>query len=52
VQQALAELGQGNSFGELALKNEEPRAATIIATELCWLITLDKATYQEVVMAY
>lgn len=43
------DLSPGDSFGELALLHNEPRAATIIATEPTWLITLDKTSYMNII---
>jgi CRP-like cAMP-binding protein len=37
-----AHLGAGDSFGELALINDEPRAATIQCLNECYFATLDK----------
>jgi CRP-like cAMP-binding protein len=39
----------GSSFGELALTTGEPRAASVIAKDVSWLITLNKDVYHEIV---
>jgi len=44
----LVNLGVGAFFGELALLNDEPRAATVIATEEVELLTLSQKIFQEV----
>jgi CRP-like cAMP-binding protein len=38
----------GNSFGELALINHEPRAATIKCLSTCYLAVLSKEDYAKV----
>ena len=46
------ELAIGNSgisFGEMALIKNEPRNATIIALEKCFLISIDKSDYTKIV---
>ena len=40
----------GASFGELALINREPRAATIKAVTNCYFATLDKEDYTRILM--
>ena len=45
----VAELNKGKSFGELALIYGAPRSATIITSEPCYFIVLDKNTYESVV---
>jgi CRP-like cAMP-binding protein len=37
----------GSSFGELALMNDKPRAASIITTSECHFATLSKADYKK-----
>ena len=37
---------QGQSFGELALMNKKPRAATITCLKECHFATLDRDNYQ------
>ena len=37
-----AHLSAGDSFGELALINDEPRAATVTCLNECYFATLDK----------
>jgi cAMP-dependent protein kinase regulator len=49
LRQVLKEYGPGGSFGERAIITEEPRAATVIATENSWLITLEADVYHEIV---
>jgi CRP-like cAMP-binding protein len=44
----LARLGAGQSFGELALLSNAPRAATITALEPLCTYTIDKATFNSV----
>lgn len=39
----------GESFGELALLYNAPRAATILANEDCVLFSLDRATFNHIV---
>ena len=48
-QRRLVDLNPGDSFGELALESEKPRAATVIATNDSLLITLDREVYQTVI---
>jgi CRP-like cAMP-binding protein len=38
--------GSGNSFGELALKDNKPRAATIVTTQDCYFATISKSDYK------
>ena len=42
----VAELSDGKSFGELALLNNKPRAATIIAIEDTDFATMDKPSFK------
>jgi CRP-like cAMP-binding protein len=42
-------LNKGDSFGELALANNAPRAATIIAAMDTNLVTLSRAEYQKII---
>ena len=47
--QVLVTLGPGDSFGELALLNEEPRAASCIVSSLkCELMVIKKIDFQEI----
>ncbi|KAJ3098624.1 hypothetical protein HDU97_003889 [Phlyctochytrium planicorne] len=39
------ELGEGNGFGELALVNDQRRAATILTTTPCKLLRVEKGDY-------
>ena len=41
----VAELGDGKSFGELALLNYKPRAASIMTEDETDFATMDKGTY-------
>lgn len=40
--------GEGYAFGELALLERKPRAATIICEEDCDFAVLDKAPFQQI----
>lgn len=42
------ELGSGKFFGELALLNEEPRAASVKATTKVSALSIDRATFKRV----
>lgn len=44
----VAELGQGQYFGEAALLRDEPRNATIVARTKCTFYTLGKADFKDV----
>ena len=44
----LIELGDGCSFGEMALIKNEPRNATIIALEDCITVTVDRTDYKKI----
>lgn len=41
----------GNSFGELALLHNAPRAATVVATSDCKLWALDRVSFRKIVMS-
>lgn len=41
----LGDLNSGDSFGELALMNEAPRAASLVAKQPCFLMILTKQMY-------
>jgi cAMP-dependent protein kinase regulator len=43
--------GPGDSFGELALLYDAPRAATIKASTDCILWTMDRSTFRTILMA-
>jgi CRP-like cAMP-binding protein len=43
----LAELGPGNSFGEMALLTGEPRSATVVAVKDTSLLRIDKEHFDE-----
>ena len=47
----LNQLGEGDVFGELALLDPEPRAATVKAAESSRLLRLDEAHFREVLEA-
>lgn len=38
-----------DGFGDLALVNDEPRAATIITTEFCQLVYIDRSDFNRIV---
>ena len=42
----VGKLRSGNYFGELALMQNAPRAATIVAGDNCKLVKLDRASFQ------
>jgi CRP-like cAMP-binding protein len=42
-------LGPGDGFGELALVNDRPRAATIVTTAPCVLVHVEKGDYNRIV---
>lgn len=46
----VASCGPGNSFGELALMYNAPRAATVISTESSMLWALDRITFRRILM--
>ena len=39
-------LGIGKSFGDMALIQNKPRNATIVARSKCYFATLDKSSYE------
>ena len=41
----VAQYCEGQSFGELALINDEPRQATVACLSDCFFATLDKSDY-------
>ncbi len=45
-QQCIATILPGDSFGEMALVNKEPRSATVIALEDCRLFVLNETTFE------
>jgi hypothetical protein len=45
----LAELGVGTHFGEMALLNQRPRAATVVAKEAARLLVMDRTNFNELV---
>eukprot|EP00753_Platysulcus_tardus_P016902 PLAT6116.1.p1 GENE.PLAT6116.1~~PLAT6116.1.p1 ORF type:complete len:714 (-),score=221.41 PLAT6116.1:1396-3339(-) len=48
VEFTVCTLGNGQSFGELALSSERPRAATIVTSLPCHFACIDKADYQRI----
>jgi CRP-like cAMP-binding protein len=48
----VAVLGSGHLFGELALLDGSPRAATIVTKEPSTLLRLESATFAELVEAF
>lgn len=46
---AIATLGRGAHFGEMALLNQRPRSATVTATEPARLLRLDRGSFQALV---
>lgn len=46
----VASVGPGNSFGELALMYNAPRAATVVSTEPSMLWALDRITFRRILM--
>ncbi|KAJ3036754.1 Rap guanine nucleotide exchange factor 4 [Rhizophlyctis rosea] len=44
----VVELGEGEGFGELALVNDAPRAATILTVTECRMLRIEKADYDRV----
>ncbi len=47
ISQTIAELEEGDIFGELAMIDDSPRSATIIATEDTWLYTLQRKIFEQ-----
>lgn len=50
--QALAELGPGDAFGEIALLESVPRTATVAALQPSNLLVLDRAGFHDVLAGY
>jgi CRP-like cAMP-binding protein len=48
----VADLNEGHEFGELALINSAPRAATIIANENTYLAVLNKKPFNKILMTF
>jgi len=48
----LAELGEGQMFGEMALLTGQPRAASVVAVEATTCAVLEPADFQEVLAAH
>lgn len=58
LEQTVREMGPGESFGEMALLDDQPRSATVTAVEPTTAVLLDKAqflaelrTYPEIALA-
>ncbi|MGE0634691.1 MAG: cyclic nucleotide-binding domain-containing protein, partial [Pseudobdellovibrionaceae bacterium] len=49
---ALAQLGDGAFFGEMALLNDRPRSATAQATSYCDVFLLHRESFDRVTKAY
>ena len=45
-------LSSGSAFGDLALIDNNPRAATVMAREFTILATLDKSNYKNILSIY
>jgi cAMP-dependent protein kinase regulator len=50
IGEKVAACGPGNSFGELALMYNAPRAATVVSTEPSMLWALDRITFRRILM--
>ncbi|KAF2420516.1 camp-binding domain-like protein [Tothia fuscella] len=50
IGEKVASCGPGNSFGELALMYNAPRAATVVSTESSMLWALDRVTFRRILM--
>nr|KAJ3422491.1 Cation transport regulator-like protein 2 [Polyrhizophydium stewartii] len=46
---AVATLNAGSGFGDLALVNDKPRAATILTAAYCELVSVEKADYNRII---
>jgi CRP-like cAMP-binding protein len=46
----LSVMGPGDVFGELALLDEEPRSATVVAAEICRLLVVPKASFRPLLL--
>lgn len=44
--QVVMKYGVGDYFGELALLNDEPRAASVIATSNCKVVSIDGESFK------
>lgn len=49
IMDCVAELGVGQSFGELALLNSNPRAATVTTITTCEFMTIQRSDYEETI---
>jgi len=49
IQRRLVDLNQGDSFGELALESNQPRLASVTATQDSILVTLSRDEYQKII---
>ncbi|NNC75108.1 MAG: cyclic nucleotide-binding domain-containing protein [Acidimicrobiia bacterium] len=50
--QVVAELGDGDFFGEMALIESKPRANTVNALEHCNLYVLDRSSFERVLAEF
>lgn len=48
----LANLGEGDFFGEVSLLTGRPRTATVIATSVCDFLELTRADYENIIKKY
>ena len=46
--QVVMKYGVGDYFGELALLNDEPRAASVLATSECKTVSIDRESFKVV----
>lgn len=51
-QDSLAVLGEGSFFGETSLLKEQPRNATVYATDYCNIYSLDKASFDKLLIRF
>ena len=48
----MASLGRGAHFGEMALLNDRPRAASVVAATACRTLTCDRASLSSLLMEH